>query len=343
MISDRFLALAIAVVVPLAPAAGQTTAAGAKAKKTAAAKTWTPPLTPDGQPDLEGVWLSNSATPLERPKILEGRQFLTDAEVAELKRRAEKLFKDGNSDFAAGDNAFLAAFANVEQYKNPNISTGSSLEMVEREFDHRTSLIVDPPDGKIPPLTEAQQRQAAAESRQRLPAGPEDLSNALRCITFGVPRLGGNFGAGPYSYYQILQSPSYVVLIMEIIHDARIIPLDGRPHISQSIRQWNGDCRGRWEGNTLVVDTTNFSPQSNFMGSAENLHLMERFTRVASDAIAYEMTVDDPTTWTKGWTAAIRLRPTEDQIYEFACHEGNYDLMEGILLGARAEEKKAAE
>src|SRR5437867_2594764 len=164
MMSDRFLALAIAALVSLAPAAGQTTtAAGAKAKKKAPAKTWTSPLTPDGQPDLQGVWLSNSATPLERPKILEGRQSLTDVEVAELKKRAERLFKDGNSDFASGDNAFLAAYANVEKYKNPNISVGSSIEMVEREFDNRTSLIVDPPDGKIPPLTpQARERQSAA-------------------------------------------------------------------------------------------------------------------------------------------------------------------------------------
>ena len=286
MMSDRFLALAIAAVVSLAPSAGQTTAAGAKAKKKAAAKTWTPPLTPDGQPDLQGVWLSNSATPLERPKILEGRQSLTDVEVAELKKRAERLFKDGNSDFASGDNAFLAAYANVEKYKNPNISVGSSIEMVEREFDNRTSLIVDPPDGKIPPLTpQARERQSAAEARQRLPAGPEDLGNALRCITYGVPRLGGNFGAGPYSYYQILQSRGYVVLLPEIIHDARIIPLDGRPHLSPGIRQFNGDSRGRWEGKTLVVDTTNFSPQSYFMGSTENLHLIERFTRVAHDTM----------------------------------------------------------
>jgi hypothetical protein len=346
--SDRFLAVTIVVaVVSLASVsvAGQAgAAAGKKPQKTPVRKTWTPPLTPDGQPDLQGVWLSNSATPLERPRVLEGRQFLTDDEVAELKKRADRLFKDGNSDFASGDNAFLAAFANVEQYKNPNISTGSSLEMVEREFDHRTSLIVDPADGKIPPLTpEAQQRQAAAESRQRLPAGPEDLSNALRCITFGVPRLGGNFGAGPYSYYQILQTPAYVVLITEIIHEARIIPLDGRPHLSQGIRQWSGDSRGRWEGKTLVVDTTNFSTKSTFMGSAENLHLIERFTRVAPDAIQYEITLDDPTTWTKPWTAMIRLKQTQDKIYEFACHEGNYHVMVGMLAGARAEEKAAEE
>jgi hypothetical protein len=162
-------------------------------------------------------------------------------------------------------------------------------------------------------------------------------------VTYGVPRLGGRFADPDFGRYAILQAPGYVVLMMESIHDARIIPLDGRPHLPQSLRRWNGDSRGRWEGSTLVVDTTNFSSQSNFMGSAEHLHLIERFTRVASDAITYEMTVDDPTRWTKSWTATIRLRPTEDQIYEFACHEGNYDLMQGILLGARAEEKAAEE
>jgi hypothetical protein len=214
--------------------------------------------------------------------------------------------------------------------------------MVEREFDNRTSLIVDPLDGKIPTLTpEARQRQASADARQRLPAGPEDLSNPLRCITFGVPRLGGNFGAGPYSYYQILQGPGYVVVAMEIIHEARIIPLDGRPHLSRSIRQWNGDSRGRWEGKTLVVDTTNFSPNSYYMGSAENLHLIERFTRVAPDTINYEITLDDPTTWVRPWTAMIRLKQTHDKIYEFACHEGNQSVMVGMLAGARAEEKAA--
>jgi hypothetical protein len=317
---------------------------GAAAMVAAAATTWTPPVTPDGQPDLQGVWLSNSATPLERPKALEGKQFLTDAEVAELKKRAERLFKDGNSDFASGDNAFLAAFANVEQYKNPNISTGGSLEMVEREFDNRTSLIVDPPDGKIPALTPAaQRRQAGTEARMLHPAGPEDYTNPLRCITYGVPRLGGNFGAGPYSYYQILQTRGYVVILMEMIHEARIIPLDGRPHLSRNIRQLNGDSRGRWEGKTLVVDTTNFSPTSNFMGSAENLHVVERFTRVGPDTLKYELTFDDPTTWTKPWTAMIRLKQTQEKIYECACHEGNYQVMVDMLAGARAEENAAAE
>jgi hypothetical protein len=288
-----------------------------------------------GQADLQGVWLSNSATPLERPKGLEGKPFLTNAEVAELKKRAERLFKEGNSDFASGDNAFLAAYANVEQYKNPNISTGGAEDMVDREFDNRTSLIVDPPDGKLPALTAAAERRqaAAAEAAKRPTTRPEDLTNFIRCITFGVPRVGGNFGAGPYSYYQIFQTAGYVVLFTEMIHEARIIPLDGRPHLPQNIRQWSGDSRGRWEGKTLVVDTTNFSPKSNFMGSAENLHLVERFTRVNPNRIDYAVTIDDPTTWTKPWTAVIRLKQTQENIYEFACHEGNYVSMVGMLSG----------
>lgn len=358
--SDRFhaslgaLAIVVAVVsltppVSVAEAAGegaQAGAAGANAKQTTVTKTWTPPRTPDGQPDLQGIWLSNSATPLERPKAFEGRPFLTDEEVTELKKRAARIFDVNlNSDFAGGDNVFLAALANPERYKGPNRTTGGSDEMVEREFDNRTSLIVDPSDGRVPPLTpEAQQRRAAAAAAgQRPPAGPEALNNAVRCITWGVPRLGGNFGAGPYSYYQILQSPGYVVFYMEAGSDTRIIPLDGRPRLPQNLRQWNGSSRGRWEGNTLVVETTNFSSKSNFMGSAEQLHLVERFTRVAPDTIDYEVTLNDPTTWTKSWTAVIRLKQTQNKIYEFACHEGSYYSMLGILGGARTEEKAADE
>jgi hypothetical protein len=336
-------ALAIVVAVGwLAPlsVAGQAGPVGAKAEKP-----WTPPLAPDGHPDLQGVWLSNSATPLERPKALEGRQALTDDEVAELKKRAARLFADGNNDFAGGDNVFLTALADPAQYKSPGRTTGGSVEMVEREFNNRTSLIVDPPDGKIPPLTaEAQQRRAAAARAARLPpAGPEDLRSDVRCITFGTPRVGGNYGAGPYSYYQILQAPGYVVFLTEAIHEARIIPLDGRPRLPQRIGQWNGDSRGRWEGKTLVVETANFSPGSTFIGSAEHLHLVERFTRVAADTINYEVTLDDPTTWTRSWTVAIPLKQTQANIYEFACHEGNRDIMRGILAGARAEEKAAEE
>jgi hypothetical protein len=332
-----FTALSLMPVV----ATGQTSTAGTTAKASPRDKTWTPPLMPDGHPDLQGIWLNNSATPLERPKALEGRQFLTDEEVAELKRRADRLFKDGNADFAGGDNVFLAALANVDRYRNPN-TTGTSVEMIEREFDNRTSLVIDPPDGRIPSLTaEGRQRQAAmAKARLGVdPAGPEDLANDVRCITFGTPRVGGNYGAGHFGYYQILQTPAYLIVMTEAIHEARIIPLDGGAHLPPRIRQWSGDSRGHWEGNTLVVDTTNFSPRSYFMGSAASLHLVERFARTRPDTIDYQVTFEDSTTWTRPWTAAIRLRHTDEMIYEFACHEGNYDLMHGILAGARAQEK----
>ena len=324
-----FSAVGIAITSP-APADGQT----AGMKKTAEA--WTPPLTPDGHPDLQGNWANKSATPLERPRQLEGRQFLTDSEVDELRRRAERIFKAGNSDAANGDNAFLAALANVEQFKNPN-ATGVTM-FFDRWFDNRTSLIVDPPDGRIPPYTPAGQQRRAAEAAATVarnpPKGPEDLTNFQRCITFGVPMpLPGPFT----TYYQIVQSRGYVVLVMEAIHDARIIALDGRPHLPPNVRAWNGDSVGHWEGQTLVADTTNFSPKSYFMGSAEDLHLVERFTRVASDEIRYEFTVSDVTTWTKPWTAVIRLKQTQDRLYEIACHEGNLPIMETMLSGARGQ------
>lgn len=338
---NQFLPLAGLAIFTLSGAA-QSPAHRPPATTTRA---WSPALTPDGHPDLQGNWLNKSATPLERPKELEGRPFLTDAEVDELKRRADRLFKNGQNDYAAGDNLFLAALANPERYRSPT-STSNSDDMVEREFDNRTSLIVDPSDGRIPPYTPAGMlRQAAAVAAtlgRSFPAGPRNLTPSQRCITFGVPRLGGTFSAGQYGYFQILQAPGYVVIFFEAIHGARIIPLDGRPHLPEKIRTWDGDSRGRWEGNTLLVDTANFSAQSNFMGSAENLHLVERFTIVARDEIRYEITIDDPTTWTRPWTAVVRLKRTEEKLYEFACHEGNAETEAGILLGAHAAEKKGA-
>ena len=283
---------------------------------------------------------------MERPKQLEGRPFLTDDEVAEFKRRADRLFKSGQNDYAAGDNLFLAVLANPDRYKSPT-STSNSDDMVEREFDNRTSLVVDPPTGRIPPYTpEGQRRQAAAVAANvgnNFAAGPQDLTPSQRCITFGVPRLGGTFSAGQYGYFQIVQTPGYVVIFYEAINDTRIIPLDGRPHLPRNIPTWDGDSRGHWEGGTLVVDTSNFSAKSNFLGSAENLHFVERFTMVARNEIRYEITIDDPTTWTKPWTAMVRLKRTDERLYEFACHEGNAETEASILLAAHAAEKKAAE
>jgi hypothetical protein len=309
----------------------------------APAKAWTPPVTPDGTPDLEGVWVNHRATPLERPKALEGRRYLTDGEVITLQQRADRLFKDGNSDFAAGDAVFLAAFANLEKYSNPD-ATGDSLLSDDREFDNRTSLIVDPPDGRIPPLTAAAQQRLAtiavarAAARHRGDLRPYDLSNALRCITWGVPRLI----VTPFTdHYQIIQSPGYVVLDLET--DLRIIPIDGRPHLGPNIRSRLGDARGRWEGNALVIDTTNLSTESSFMGSSEHLHLVERFTRVSPDGITYDVTIDDPTTWTRSWTVEIHLKRTKVSLYEYACHEGNDNVMRGILSAARFEYERAGE
>jgi hypothetical protein len=334
----------VALLVSGASSAGQERAGGPSAKPAPASKAWTPPRTADGQPDLQGVWLNGSATPFERPKALEGKAVLTDDEVAELRRRADRLFKDGNADLPVGDNLFLAALANPESYRNPNGANRSSAFMVEREFDNRTSLIVDPSDGRQPPLTpEGQQRRAAAAARDRVPEGPEDINNTTRCITPGTPRMGAGAGGDPqYGYYQIVQSPGYVVLLMETYHDARIVPLDGRPHLSQAIRQWSGDSRGKWEGNTLVVETSNFSPKSNFLGSAQNLRLVERFTRVAPNRINYEVSVDDKTTWTSAWTAMIHLKKVQAPIYEFACHEGNVDAMTAVLENARRQDARGA-
>jgi len=333
------LAGTVLLATIIAVQASQTSSATSARSQTSQSTSWKPPRTQDGQPDLQGVWLNNSATPLERPKTLEGRSSLTDAEVANLKRNADRLFKDGNADLPVGDNLFLAALANPEQFRNAN-SNRSAAYMVQREFDHRTSLIVDPADGRIPALTpEAQQRRAALAAKERALAGPEDLNNNTRCITSGVPRIGG-VGADPqYGHFQIVQGPGYVAILMETIHDARIIPLDGRPHLPQSIRQWSGDPRGRWDGATLVVDTTNFAPTSNFLGSSNRLHLVERFTRISPDTIDYEVTADDPTTWTKPWTVLVHLKQMPVKIYEYACHEGNADSMLEILAIARAAEK----
>jgi hypothetical protein len=320
------------------PARGQSAVATAGT----VTKAWTPPRTADGHPDLQGVWLVHTATPLERPKALEGRATLTDEEVAEFRRRAARLFGTGNSDFAVGDGVFQAVLANPETYTNPN-STHGAIDMVDLEFDNRTALIVDPQDGRIPTVTdEGRKRQAATNAAFRRPSEAGDVGNALRCISWGVPRLGGRYGSGDMAYYQIVQSPGHVVLFMEAGHEARVIPIDNSPHLPSTIRQWNGDSRGHWEGNTLVVDTTNFSPNSYFMGSTANLHLIERFTRTAEDTITYEMTLSDPSTWVKPWTAMMPMRARQETLYEFACHEGNYHIMAGMLVGSQVQQEAEA-
>ena len=279
--------------------------------------------TPWGDPDLQGMWTNTTTTPFERPKELEGKQVLTPEELAVRdKQRAGEVSFDRTP--AAGNPGLYNEFW-VERGKHGN----------------RTSLVVDPPDGRVPPLTpEAQKRaDARAQYRRQHPADSwEDLTGFTRCISRGLP---GGMTPGFYNHnYHILQTPGYVVMVVEMIHEVRVIPLDGRPHLGQNVRQWFGDSRGRWEGNTLVIETTNFSPKTEYRESRENLHLIERLTRVDANNIDYAFTVDDPTTWTKPWTASIPMTTLNGQLFEYACHEGNYALP-GILAGARAEEKAA--
>lgn len=320
----------VATVVALVALLSVSIRAGAQPPATP----WSAPLLPDGHPDLEGVWLNNSATPLERPKALAGRPSLTDDEVKELRMRAARLLADSDNDFAAGDNLFLAALDNVATYKNPN-STGSATDMIERQFDNRTSLIVDPADGRIPWTPGGKERfeAAAAAWRSATNGNPEELGADVRCLTYGVPRLGlkNVNSAGSLGYYQIVQAPGYVVFAYEAIHEARIIPLDDRPRLPDQVWQWTGESRGHWEGTTLVVDTTHFSPEANVMGSSDHLHLVERFTRIAPDRMVYVMTLDDPTTWARPWTVEIRLNRSLEPIYEYACHEGSTPIIQDLL------------
>ena len=294
---------------------------------------WTMPRTADGHPDLQGVWLSNIATPVERPRDLADRPVLTDEEVATLRERAERIFREGRSAFATPESAFASARRDDETYEAQ--STSSSIGMVDLEFWNRTSLVVDPADGRIPTATPAgRERQRAVDVGWEHKTGPEDLNSFHRCITTGVPRLGGNFGAGPYTFYQLIQTTDVVVIVMEAFHDARIIPLDGRPHVADRIRQWNGDSRGYWEGDTLVVETTNFSNGSYYRGAAAGLHLVERFTRTDDDTLSYTLTFADASTWVAPWTAELPLKRRDEPIYEFACHEGNRSMV-GMLRTAR--------
>jgi hypothetical protein len=299
-------------------------------------RSWTTSRTPDGQPDLQGVWTNNGVTPLQRPEALKDREFLTDAELEQLKRRASELFESQQAGDLIGDRLFQ------EFVKDPNLrpfdkETGNynSFWLVDRSIDNRTSLIIDPPDGRLPPrVAKPDQGRRPAAAGAMGPANPEDLSLGERCITYGVPWLI----AGYNSYFEIFQTPAYVVILQEMIHDVRIIPLDGRPPVDERLRLWNGDSRGRFEGDTLVVTTTNYSPKTRLQGSSENLRLVERFKRVSADTLEYRLTFEDPGVWTRPWTMMIPLRRSNEKIYEYACHEGNHSLT-GILGGARTLEK----
>ena len=297
------------------------------------AKPWTASRTPDGQPDLQGFWSNTTYVPLERPKGVT-KEFYTPEEAAEAIKRAAAAESEQTEPGTIADVHYDFTQFGLDRSQSalaPNL---------------RTSLIVDPADGRMPPLTAEGQKRAAerAEARKRR-GGPTDAAEnqplSVRCII--MDRIGPPMLAGAYNNnYQIVQVPGYVMILVEMIHDVRIIPLDGRPQLPQSVRQWTGSYRGRWEGETLVVETTNFNGKNPFQGSSENMKLIERFTRVDQDTIRYQFTIDDPSTWTRPWSAEVPWAKTIGPLFEHACHEGNYGLG-NILAGARVEEKRATE
>ena len=288
---------------------------------------WAAPRTADGHPDLQGVWNFSTITPLERPAEFADKAFLTEAEAKALEARTVERSNRDNRD-RNNPEADVASAYN-EFWWDRGVHAARVRGKVQ------TSLIVEPADGKLPPLTADGQKRA--EARREHPAdGPEDRSLGERCLLFnaGPPML-----SGPYNnFVQLLQTRDHVVIFNEMVHQARLVPLDGRPHLPAGVRNWQGDPRGRWEGDTLVVESTNFSDRTNVRGSGEGLRLTERFTRTGANSLLYEFTVDDPASFTKPWTAALPMARTTDQIYEYACHEGNY-AMSGILRGARSAEK----
>ena len=342
------LVVVIAVVsLALVPVAGQAPKAPAKtAAKTSKASD--SPHTAWGDPDLQGTWNFALITPLERPSMLAGKAVLTEEEAAALeaqKARFEQIDPKERRgvpipfSFFRSTSGGSVVDVNEQAYNSEWFDVGTKVVP-----SRRTSLIVDPDDGKIPYTPEAQKRmeaRAAAAARNPAAAGPEDTSLSSRCVlslNAGPPMV-----PGPYNNnFRLFQTRDYVVILNEMIHDQRVIPLDGRPHLPQDIRQWLGDSRGHWEGKTLVVDTTNFSSKMDFRGSSVALHVVERFTRAAANTITYEFTIEDPTTFARPWKAAFPMMKTEDEIFEYACHEGNRGL-ENILSAARADERAAEE
>ena len=302
------------------------------AKPETPAKPWKVSRTADGQPDLQGFWTNTTYVPLERPKNVT-KEFYTKEEVAENIKHAAATEEEQTEPGTVADVHYDFTQFGLDRSQGP------------LALNLRTSLIVDPPDGRIPPMTAEGLRRAAerAESRKRL--GPLDAAQgqplSVRCII--MDRIGPPMLAGAYNNnYQIVQTPGYVMILVEMIHDVRIIPLDGRPQLPASVRQWTGSYRGRWEGDTLVVESTNFNGKNPFQGSSEDLRLTERFTRVDENTIRYQFTIDDPSTWTRPWSAEVPWAKTIGPLFEHACHEGNYGLG-NILAGARAEERRAAE
>jgi hypothetical protein len=312
-------AAATLVVAPLHVAA--------QAPTQPAKKAWTAPRTADGRPDLQGIWSNASLTPFERPREFAGKEFFTKEEADAY---GKKVLEQSNRDRRGASPEEDVGGAYNEAWFDRGSKIASNL---------RTSIVVEPADGKVPPLTPAAREAAAARAavQRRAPEAPEDFPLPVRCIvwpTSGPPMVP----AGYNNNYQIVQTRDSIAIQAEMIHDVRIIPLDGRPHLPSVLRQWMGDSVGHWEGDTLVVDTTNFTDKTHFRGSDQNLHVVERFTRTGPDTLMYRFTIDDPTAFTKPWTGEIAMSRTPGPIYEYACHEGNYSL--GFMLSAaRAKER----
>ena len=344
--NHRCLAAVLTVIAVVSLAPPPATAQ----PQTAAADGATPPRTAWGHPDLQGIWNNFTITPLERPASLADQEFLSAEEAAALERQAVDRVDRENAPSEVRTEP-LQAGGNVGAYNSYWTEQGTRVVATRR-----TSLIVDPPNGRLPPLTpEALTRITSPENRRlaavrdgRVPAdGPEELGLSERCLWYrGIP----SFPTGYNNNYHIMQTPDYVVILQEHIHDVRFIPLDGRPHVAPTIRQFAGDSRGRWEGDTLVVETTHFKgpfirrwnrPENSLSRGdlSEALHVVERFTRLGPDTLGYEFTVDDPNTWTRPWSGSLPMARTDGPMFEFACHEGNYGLL-NILAGSRAQESR---
>ncbi len=323
------MALLTVLLLPVV-AVGQTTAP----------EGWTPPRTADGKPDLQGIWANNRATPMQRPEQFGDKATLTDEELAELTSQIAAFRDSEQAGDLLGDRLIQQALGN-STFQDFDAETGNynAFWLVDRQLDNRTSLIIDPPDGRRPSQTEASRARARqrAASRGGPSDGPESRGLGDRCLHFASPSMGSGYN----SYFQVFQTPDQVTIIQEMGHIVRTIPLDGRPHLDEKVPQWIGNARGRWEGDTLVVETRNYDTKSRYSGGSENLVLVERFSRIAPDVLRQELTLTDPDTWESPWTVELLLDQSQDAIFEYACHEGNY-AMPGILGGARAEERAAA-
>lgn len=325
MIRERGCALGVFLVLLVITATGLGQGPASPGSRRPITK-WTPPRTPDGQPDLQGVWEMSTLTPLERPAEFAGKPLLTEQEAAAYQKRTLDQLnsdrRDGSSETDLRRN-YNEYWRDRGAELNPNL---------------RTSLIVDPPDGRIPPFTpEGRKRRDAQTAASRNPSGPEDLALRIRCISRGLPMVP----TPNNNFFQIVQSRGFVAILQEMMYEVRLIPLDTRPHVSPNVRGYMGDSRAHWQNGTLVVDTTNFIGKDDFLGADENLHLVERLTRTGPDTILYQFTVDDPSAFTSPWSGEIPMTRTTEEIFPYECHEGNYSMTD-ILSGARALEREAA-